>query len=321
MAHHLRGLFPDLRVTYMLNDIPDRQRLPEYVDKIAASSQAYGIVKAISALQSIFAISAAILGPLVAFLYPDATGWAALYATVVLLVDVIFLEPAIKQNQELGAKIQESFDTDLFQLPWNSHRCHSRPDPEVINNLAAKFRRKENTDRLMDWYPPAAGEVPLEYGRLVCQRANMRWDAALRRFYCGVFVGLLLIMAIGAGAVALLMKWEASHIVISLVLPLLPAALKLVRESRKHRDSAAVSDRTKTILESIWSRGLSEKVSSKQFLEESRRLQDELYDRRKNSPTVSQCLYLWLRDDFERDMRFGAEQMVKDAKAKLGITP
>ena len=72
-------------------------------------------------------------------------GWAALYAVLILLVDVIFLEPAINRYRELGAKIQEEFDTDLFRLPWNTHRCQSHPDPEVINNLAAKFKTKEKT--------------------------------------------------------------------------------------------------------------------------------------------------------------------------------
>ncbi|MFM7165300.1 MAG: S-4TM family putative pore-forming effector, partial [Planctomycetaceae bacterium] len=54
--------------------------------------------------------------------------------------------------------------------------------------------------------------------------------------------------------------------------------------------------------------------------EESRRLQDELFDRRKASPTVPQWLYLWLKPKFESEMRFGSEQMIKEAKTKLGIT-
>ncbi|MEI8381041.1 MAG: S-4TM family putative pore-forming effector [Planctomycetota bacterium] len=303
----------------MLNDISERQTLPEYIDKIAASSQAYGIVKSIARLQSLLVISAAILGPSVAFAYPDAKGWAALYAVAVLLLDGVFIDPAIKRYQELGARIQEEFDTDLFRIPWNSHRCHSRPDPEVINHLAAKFKKKETTDRLMNWYPVSASELPIEYGRLVCQRANMRWDAALRRYYSVFFIVILVLMVIGAAALAMYLKWEASHIVISLVLPLLPAGLKLLRECQKHQDSATVSERTKSILESIWYRGLKETVPTELFLEESRRLQDELFDRRKCSPTVPQRLYLWLRDEYERDMQFGSEKMVKDAKAKLGI--
>ncbi len=304
----------------MLNDIPERQNLPESIDRIAASSRAYGIVKTISSSQSFLALSSAIIGPTVAFAYPDAKGWAALYAGMILLIDVIFLEPAVKRYQELGAKIQEMFDTELFGIPWNTHRCHAKPDPEVMINLAATFKKKEKTDRLMNWYPVAAGEVPIDYGRLVCQRANMRWDAALRRYYCAFFIVMIVLMVVVSGAVALYMKWEASQIAISLILPILPAALKLLRECQKHHDSAAVSERTKSMLESIWHRALKETLTPDDFREESRRLQDELYDRRKSSPTVPQRLYLWLRTDYERDMRLGSDEMVKDAKAKLGIT-
>ena len=304
----------------MQNDIPQRQNRPELIDKIAASSRAYGVVKMISQWQSVLALSAAVLGPFVAVAYPGAKGWAALYAGLVLVIDLVFLEPAVRRHQELGAKIQEAFDTELFGLPWNSHRCQAKPDPEVIINLAAKFKKREKTDRLMNWYPVAAGSVPIEYGRLVCQRANMRWDAALRRYYCLFFIVLLVLMVVVSCAVALYLKLEASEIAISLVLPILPAALKILRECQKHQDSATVSERTKSMLESIWNRALNEPVSPEQFREESRRLQDELYDRRKGSPTVPQSLYFWLKPDYERDMRLGSDEMVKDAKAKLGVS-
>lgn len=305
----------------MINDIPTRQNLPEFIDRICASSRAYGIVKTIASWQSGLTLSSAIIGPLVGFAYPDYKAWGAFYAVIVLIIDVVFLEPIHTSFQTLGAKIQEMFDTDLMNIPWNTHKCNPRPDPEVLNGLANVFKKKEKTDRLVDWYPVTAGDVPIEYGRLICQRSNMSWDAALRRYYGVFFVVLMVMMLVVAGAVALILNWDASHIAVSLVLPLLPAGLKLFREFGKHRESANASERTKSILEGIWERGLTETVSSADFLHESRRLQVEIYDRRKGSPTVPQAIYFWLRDQYQDNMKFGADQMVKDAKAKVGIKP
>lgn len=304
----------------MLNDIPQRQNQPEFIDKLAASSRAYGRVKSLGAWQSGLALLAAIIGPGVGLVYPDAKAWGALFAVFVLIFDLIFLEPWIKQYQEVGAKVQELFDTALFGLSWNLHRCQAPPDPELLHRLAEEFKRKEKTDRLRDWYPTTAGEVPIEYGRLVCQRANMRWDADLRRKYSMLFIIALFLIVVAASVAALYMKWGADHIVLSLLLPLLPAAIKLLRECRKHQESATISERTRTILEAAWKRGLELSLTPEQFAEESRRLQDELFDRRKASPTVPQWLYLWLKPKFESEMRFGSEQMVKEAKTKLGIT-
>lgn len=302
----------------MLNEIPIRQNLPEFIDKIAASSRAYGNVKKLSAWQSWLAISSAVVGPIIAYKYPDAKGWAALYAGALLLIDLILLEPAVKRYQELGAKIQEVFDTSLFGLPWNTHRCQAKPDPEVLIRLATKFKANEKTDRLEGWYPSAAGEVPIDYGRLVCQRANMQWDAALRRYYSAFFVVLLLLMAVACSSLALYMKWDATQIALMFI-PFLPAAVKLIRECQKHIESANASERTKSMLESIWSSAIQSNVSADRLLEDSRRLQDEIYDRRKNSPTVPQWLYLWLKPTYENAMRLGSGEMVADAKAKLNI--
>lgn len=127
----------------MVNDIPERQNLPEFIDKIAASCRAYGLVKRVGTWQSALALLAAIVGPGVGFLYPDAKAWAALFAVLVLLGDLVFLEPWIKYYQEVGAKMQELFDTELLKLPWNTHRCHSQPAPELLHNLADKFKKKK----------------------------------------------------------------------------------------------------------------------------------------------------------------------------------
>jgi hypothetical protein len=303
----------------MPNSIPQRQNEPQFIDRIAASSRAYETVKLLSKLQTGLAISAAILGPAVSFIYPEAKGWAALYAIAVLLFDVVFLEPAVKRYQELGAKIQELFDTELLELPWNSHRAQSPPDPESIRSLADAFKKRESTNRLLNWYPSDVGVIPLEYARFICQRANMRWDAALRRYFATFFVVLLMLLVFIVAGIALAMKWNASDIVVSLVLPILPSALKLVREGRKHSESASISERTKSMLESIWNAAIKGDVPSEQLREESRRLQDELYDRRKSSPTVPQWLYMRLRDDYERDMRFASGEMVKKVQTTLNV--
>jgi hypothetical protein len=302
----------------MPNDIPHRQNEPEFVRRIAASSSAYDTVKSTGKLQSVAAIVAAVFGfGAIAFL-PEASGAAAFFAGAVLMTDFLFSEPRQKRYRNLGARIQELFDTQLLRISWNSHRCQSPPAPEDINRLAADFETKESTDRLLNWYSPNVGSIPLEYARFVCQRANMQWDMSLRRVFAGIFHGATAVIVIAVTIVALAMKWDASQIFISLVMPVLPGTLKLLREAKKHSESANVSERSKQMLEATWQRALTNGTDTAQMEEEARRLQDELFERRQGSPTVPQWLYLWLKPKYEEDMNFGAEEMVKQVQAKLG---
>jgi hypothetical protein len=58
-------------------------------------------------------------------------------------------------------------------------------------------------------------------------------------------------------------------------------------------------------------------VPPAESLEESRRLQDELFDRRKFSPTVPEMLYGLLRESHEQEMKYGSKKMVEQVSAKL----
>lgn len=302
----------------MPNNIPQRQNQAEFIDRIAASRRAYEIVESIGTLQTGLAVIAAIAGPLTRYAYPSASGWAAFFAIAVVIFNV-FLERLESKYRTLGAKIQEVFDTNLLDLPWNRHRCQSPPDHETLNGLAEAYKKKQSTDEFIDWYPVEAGSIPLEYGRFVCQRANMRWDMELRRKFAVLFYVATALILLAVVAVALKTNWTASEVIVSLVLPVLPLGVKLVQQGLKHSDSAEVSDRAKALLESIWDKALEDDTDSARLKEDARRLQDELFDRRRSSPKVPQRLYQHHRADFERDMQAGAKEMVKQVQEKLGI--
>lgn len=301
-----------------MNDIPQRQNEPDFIDRIAASSRAYEIVKSTGKWQNCAAIAAAVAGVGAKAFYPPASGIAALFACGVILADFLYSEPRQKRYRNLGARIQELFDTQLLRVSWNDHRCQERPAPEEINRLASEFKCNDSIDRLIDWYSPNVGSLPIEYARFVCQRANMHWDMSLRRTYSAVFYVTSAFLVGVMALVAIANKWDASQIAISLILPILPGIIRLLREARKNLDSANASERTKRMLESAWKVALSGSASVASMEREARHLQDEIFERRQASPNVPQWLYLRLMARYEEDMHFGAGEMVKEAHAKLG---
>lgn len=303
----------------MPNDIPERQNLPEFIKKVAAARGAYNSARKFGKWQVGLAATAAILGPAARILYPEGIGPVAIYSCVVLVVDIFFLEVKHKELRALGAKIQEVFDTELFGLPWNRHRCGSVPDAEDINRLAENFKERNTTETFLNWYPRIVGVVPLEYARFVCQRANMRWDMELRKKFSAIFYAAAAAIVIAIVLLASMLDLTMTQFAVSLALPAIPAALKLVREGFKHAESAQTSQKAKDLLEDAWKRALHKQISSTEMLEESRRLQDELFDRRRGSPIIPQLIYDRFRSSFEQDMDCAAQHMVRECQSALGL--
>jgi len=62
----------------------------------------------------------------------DASWGLALLSLVIFIIDRLILEP-IQQKQKLeAAAIQEEFDCDVLQIPWNDVELPKRPSRETI---------------------------------------------------------------------------------------------------------------------------------------------------------------------------------------------
>ncbi len=304
----------------MPNDIPKRQNEETFQNLLAAYSQAYDNVAFFGKIQTCLVVLTAVAVPLLNWKFEEFRPWGAGLSVVVTAI-VLWIELSIKRNQKLGATIQELFDTELFRLRWNQIRVGEKPPEERIIRLHRKFYKNnsqnaERIQRLRDWYPPSAGKLPIELGRLVCQRASMAWDTDLRKLYCSVHtIAILCIVVLGI-IWGLYQQLSFSDFLKLIAAPLLPVMLKLTRDLRKQKDSAAASERARQALTGTWEQAMEEKLSVEVLETDSRNLQDELFDRRSNASHIPSWFYLLKRDDFEAGMIGSAEKMVDEAAAR-----
>ena len=207
-----------------------------------------------------------------------------------------------------------------MKIPWNNHRAGAKTPPEDIIRLAEAFKKTAQSDALKkkeDWYPAKVGPAPLEYARLICQRASMRWDASLRKYYVFYFIVAVVALLVGALLYGVLEQLTLVQFVLAVVVPLLPAGLKIWRKAKKHDESAAATERARGLLEGFWKKAIQQNVPAAELLEESRRLQDELFDRRRLSPPVPEWLYASTRESHEQEMKYGSQKMVDEVLDKL----
>lgn len=298
-----------------MNGICDRQKTATALDLLRASTYAYGWSRKCSTAQACLAGLAAAIGAICTFWFSDYREIGGFFAFVVLIVDLVVLEPQKERYQVEGAKIQELFDVQVLELPRNEMKVRSELSPEILHRYASKYGYGEQvTQPLRNWYPEDASQVPIEFGRLICQRSNMRWDASLRTYVAYGYFTVAVSLMLCAFAYGLVKEWKVGELLLSAWLPLFPAFQNLVREGMKHYGSAIASLECQAVLESIWERCLQRDMPTSEVNDFSRRLQDELYDRRRSAPTVPNWLYRFFRSGLEAEMKKASKVLVDAVK-------
>lgn len=306
----------------MVNDLPEKQNSERFIDLLAASSHVYVVCKRIATAQTSLALFAAALGPVLGLYDPTLRVWGAIVGIMVLVVDTVILNPWHDRCRQLGTKIQELFDTELLQLPWNKLKCGELPDQEALGEHARAYRRSHPLlNQLHDWYPDVR-DVPLPYARLICQRSNLRWDMSLRNKYAFFLLVMLVCLLLGGLVYAVSMKLTAEQLVLSVLVPVLPLVSRLEMECREQYRVARDLEQQKSYIEGIWQKSLSDrKPTGEELLAESRRLQDVIYDRRLRSPRVPSVLHNLMRDEYQKQMEDAARDYAEKIKKSLTNLP
>jgi len=300
-----------------VNSIPARQNSQEELDRLAAYTYIYTQAKRVAALRMAMAVVPTVVWAMVVAAHPQLKGWAAASGIAITMLDLGALTSWQQLLQFRGAKVQELFDADLLGLDWREYKVDRRPDPEEVAEASARYKRRHLTySRLRNWYPTVVGRLPLPLARIVCQRCSSWWDAKLRRKYAVGVLILLGILTAFVGIVGLAGKFSVENLVLTVLNPLLPAFSLGIRQYTDQREAAANSDRHKRHLEDLWAEALTGQLTEDELTRGSRELQDEIYNRRRQSPLIFNWVYSLSRDDFERQMQAGARHMVDDALAR-----
>lgn len=302
-----------------MNTIPEAQNEPKQLQRLAAQRHLYSVAKRILGVEVFLGAPIAIIWSVLAMNIPSVRSYAAFWGMLVSLSDVLWLNPWQKRLREKAARIQEAFDCDVLQLPWNDIKVGNRPDPELVKEQADKF--KKSTSRvspLNNWYPSVVGRLPMKVARIVCQRANCWWDSKQRRRYAAwVIAGIMLtvVAILGFGLVGGL---TIEKLLLAVIAPMAPAIILAIRQCTEQMEAATRLEKLKDHAERLWDAAFGDTTALK-LLQKSRALQDEIYENRKRSPLVFDSIFRQLRVNYEMQMNHGAEEFVEEAKQKLGL--
>ena len=295
-----------------MNNIPNLQNGKNHLQQLAAQRQLYATAKKVFGWHFFIAGPIAVGFGIVAIAYPNIKEFVALWGLLVVLADLFWLTPWQKRLRENAARIQELFDCEVLEIPWNSLKAGSTPDEELIKEQSDAYELwRAKMPQLEDWYPVTVGGLPLYLGRLICQRSNCWWDAKQRRHYAGCILLAVIMAFLILLFLALRGGLTIGDFMLQVVAPLSPVMLVGLRQFCEQRDAANRLDKLKSHVESTWKNAL--QSGEAEAISEARNLQNEIFENRKKAPPVLDWLFNRLRNAYEIQMNHSSEKYVAEA--------
>ena len=227
------------------------------------------------------------------------------------------LDPIQKAWRKTAAQIQEAFDCDVLKLDWTVLRAGKQPPPEDVMRYARRLMaRPDEVKALHDWYPKAVGELPVELGRLLCQRTNCHWDSTLRATYSFTIVISLWVVVFAVFVLGAIANPTFDGFVLAMLAPATPAIVLALRQHREHSDASRSSAQLREHVDSLWKKALSKEAELSSLTAESRAIQSEIFLRRATSAPVFNWLYNLLKKNQQEFADRTADQLVAEAKQK-----
>lgn len=110
--------------------------------------------------------------------------WAAVYK--------VGVAPWAQRYLRTAATLQEMFDADLLDLPWNYIAVGDRISEDEVNRLSRRFRGDEG--RLRGYYLVATVAEP--YDVLFCLEQNLAWGSRIRLRFAQMMLGVLVLWSV-----------------------------------------------------------------------------------------------------------------------------
>ncbi|BAO76036.1 S-4TM family putative pore-forming effector [Winogradskyella sp. PG-2] len=202
-----------------MNRITQKQNEPKFIEFLKAQRVAYSQCKTYQVFDLISILMAIVL-PIIGMYKSDIVNYLGAFGVLWTIIYLV-TENYRKKKTEQGAKIQEQFDTELFEIPWNQILCKNKVNTDTCIDLAKEYDGND----LSNWYSlEVDSSLPKSIAVILCQRINFSWELKLRKRYVtfliillvayyGIFIGFFVAKNIGFYDILLLIAPSLSFLI------------------------------------------------------------------------------------------------------------
>lgn len=286
-----------------MNNILINQNKPENLKKLAAQRQLYREAKRVFGLQILFTVPITILLSLLRLIPSSDMPFniATLIAIVSVLItvaDIIVSQSIVTPFKNNAAKIQDQFDTEVYEMDSDILFTGKAVSPEIINRFSLRYVRDPKMP-LEDWYPAEIKDYTKEQAIYTCQKTNLYYDSSLRTRFIRlttIFSALTFLIILST---ALAADASLNNFLLQVALPFTPVlyiTLKIFFENNK-------SIRSANELHSVISALAGSKMPT---MSELRTIQNKIFCARKEGALVPEFFYKKKRSGLEKEMHNNA---------------
>lgn len=205
-----------------------------------------------------------------------------------------------------AAAIQEEFDTDVFQVRWNSFQA-DRPNLHDVNHAADRYRG----DRDSNWYDSTRG-THRPYDVLICQSSNLGWGASMHFRWAWMLIGVLVFLLVSVSVAQVLLKLPASDFLLALVVPISGPFKEVIEQVFANFETSRAKASAERKINEVWRQGMSGGDSPTE--QNLREIQDKILQFRQSNPYIPDWLDNLFHGKNESAMRSSVEARVEEAR-------
>ena len=289
-----------------MNTLYKKQNEQYFINLLAAQRHQYTEGKRINSFIFFFTLLSATVLPILGTQLPEYKIYLSIPLGSLSFLAALLLKQIPKTKAEIAAKIQEQFDTELYEMPWNEILVKNKVSDHDINAAAVKYKKRK---RLENWYNDYSN-LEVSQAILRCQNENLYWDSKQRGSYIrflGWIAGLLFLAGVVYGWWWLFIPF--SEYLIAIFFPQAGLVAHLLTSIRKH--DKAIRNVGRQIKEAQVLFYESKNSGTPVDMATLRRIQDSIFENRRSSDSVPNWFYYQVKPNLEKIINSTAKDINK----------
>tara|TARA_R100000935_G_scaffold29362_1_gene49651 strand:+ start:3039 stop:3914 length:876 start_codon:yes stop_codon:yes gene_type:complete len=284
-----------------MNDIKKNQELPQNMKFLKAQRVIYANAKKIYRWQLIITIFVVVILNVIkitqkSFTSIDLTPYIALVSVSITLIDLLFLSGYLSKFKTNGAKAQELFDCNVYNMEWNETNSGDKPENWVIEEAENKYFHNSKAP-LSNWYHIELDRLNQQEAILRCQETNLEYDRKLRYHFKNDCLIVCLTIVVISFAIATTINISVQSYLTNFIAPTLPLIVILIKLVIDNNKAVKSLEEVRKAARKLRNSGCIPSMS------QLRQVQDKLFCSRKDSSLIPENYYQYRRTKLEQSTK------------------
>lgn len=290
-----------------MNLIVEKENSQINIDRLDAQRYLYTKAKCISIISFILCAIIPMALVFLRFCFYDNDIFSKIviiYSFCAIFIEKI-LEFLITKRRNTASRIQQLFDCELFDLPWNEPLCGEQPTHEEIY----KAKTGKSINKLHNWYEPVIESLKHEYAIVVCMHTNVLYDRNIRNIYHKIIYITMLVLPLIVFLFGIINNNDMLDWLTNSLIPFTPLMAWCLDIHKHNIENLKALTRIEKLINITFSKV---KKKGKIAIKELSVIQDLIFVHRNTAYPIPNILYKIMRNRLEKTTNYSINQICEE---------